>query len=63
MIFRRQLFDALRTADPLVGAKAIVRAAGVEDVDVDDPGVVEDVDTPADYARMLEMLRARAAGR
>jgi molybdenum cofactor cytidylyltransferase len=53
VIFRRQLFDALRAADPLVGAKAVVRAAAVEDVEVDDAGVVEDVDTPADYARLF----------
>ena len=53
VIFKRRLFDALRTADPLVGAKAVVRAAGVEDVEVDDAGVVEDVDTPADYARLF----------
>ena len=53
VIFTRRLFDALRSADPLVGAKAVVRAAGVEDVEVDDAGVVEDVDTPADYARLF----------
>jgi molybdenum cofactor cytidylyltransferase len=53
VIFKRRLFDALRTADPAVGAKAVVRAAGVEDVEVDDAGVVEDVDTPADYARLF----------
>ena len=52
-IVKRRLFDALRTADPAVGAKAVVRAAGVEDVEVDDAGVVEDVDTPADYARLF----------
>jgi molybdenum cofactor cytidylyltransferase len=53
VIFTRRLFDALRAADPRVGAKAVVRAAGVEDVEVDDAGVVEDVDTPADYARLF----------
>ena len=53
VIFKRRLFDALRAADPAVGAKAVVRAAGVEDVEVDDAGVVEDVDTPADYARLF----------
>ena len=53
VIFKRRLFDALRSADPAVGAKAVVRAAGVEDVEVDDAGVVEDVDTPADYARLF----------
>ena len=53
VIFKRELFDALRRADPAVGAKEVVRAATIEDVEVDDPGVVEDVDTPADYARVI----------
>lgn len=53
VIFRRQMFDRLRAADPATGAKAVVRAAGVEDVEVDDPGVVEDIDTPEDYARLF----------
>ena len=53
VIFKRELFDALRRADPAVGAKPVVRAAAIEDVEVDDPGVVEDVDTPADYARVI----------
>jgi molybdenum cofactor cytidylyltransferase len=53
VIFKRSLFDALRAADPQVGAKEVVRAAAVEDVEVDDPGVAEDVDTPDDYARVI----------
>jgi molybdenum cofactor cytidylyltransferase len=53
VIFKRALFDALRRADPAVGAKQVMRAAVVEDVEVDDPAVVVDVDTPADYARMI----------
>jgi CTP:molybdopterin cytidylyltransferase MocA len=53
VVFKRELFDALRRADPAVGAKEVVRAATIEDVEVDDPGVVEDVDTPADYARVI----------
>ena len=53
VIFKRELFDALRRADPAVGAKQIVRATAIEDVEVDDPGVVEDVDTPGDYARVI----------
>jgi molybdenum cofactor cytidylyltransferase len=51
VIFKRELFDALRAADPAVGAKAVMRAESIEDVDVDDPGVVRDVDTPDDYRR------------
>ena len=53
VIFKRQLFEPLRRADPAVGAKAIVRAALVEDVETGDPGVVDDVDTPEEYARLF----------
>lgn len=53
VIFKRELFDALRTADPATGAKPIVRAVQVEDVETGDPGVVEDVDTPEEYARLF----------
>lgn len=53
VIFKRQVFAALRAADPAVGAKEVVRAARVEDVEVDDPGVLVDVDTPLDYARLF----------
>jgi CTP:molybdopterin cytidylyltransferase MocA len=53
VIFKRLLFDALRRADPAAGAKAVVRAVPVEDVETGDPGVVEDVDTPEDYARLF----------
>jgi CTP:molybdopterin cytidylyltransferase MocA len=53
VIFKRVVFEALRQADPGAGAKAVVRAAVVEDVEVDDPGVVEDVDTADDYVRLF----------
>jgi molybdenum cofactor cytidylyltransferase len=53
VIFKRVLFDALRHADPSIGAKEVVRSAGVEDVEVGDPGVLVDVDTPAEYARLF----------
>lgn len=52
VIFRRELFDALRRADPAVGAKEVLRRVAVEDVEVAEPGVVVDIDTPADYDRM-----------
>ena len=51
VIFKRRLFDALRRADPATGAKAVLRAHTIEDVEVPDPGVAEDIDTPEDYAR------------
>lgn len=53
VIFKRAAFDALRRADPSVGAKAVVHAMATEDVEVSDGGVVEDVDTPADYERLF----------
>ena len=59
VIFKRRIFDALRAADPAQGAKAVVRAAEVEDVETGDPGVVHDIDTPEDYARLLGKLPAR----
>ena len=52
VVFKRAVFDALRHADPGEGAKAVVRAHAVEDVEVDDPGVVRDVDTLEDYRRL-----------
>ena len=54
VVFKRAAFEALRRADPSVGAKAVVRALATEDVEVDDRGVLEDVDTPADYRRLFE---------
>lgn len=53
VVFRRSVFGALRGADPDMGAKAVLRAHTVEDVDIDDPGVVDDIDTPEDYARVF----------
>lgn len=51
VVFRRSVFEALRRADPGAGAKAVLRAHPVEDVEVEDPGVVDDIDTPEDYDR------------
>lgn len=53
VIFSRLVFDDLLAADPNVGARAVVRGRGAADVEVDDPGVLEDVDTPADYERLF----------
>ena len=45
------VFDDLRRADPAFGAKAVLRSHedAIVNVDVDDVGVVGDVDTPEDY--------------
>jgi molybdenum cofactor cytidylyltransferase len=55
VIFSREVFSELRSADPGVGAKAVLRAHATEivNVDVDDAGVLGDVDTPEDYRRLL----------
>lgn len=53
VIFKREVFAALRRADPAVGAKEVIRRVSVEDVDAGDPGVAEDVDTPGDYRRVI----------
>jgi molybdenum cofactor cytidylyltransferase len=52
VVFKRDVFAALRAADPSAGAKAVLRAVHVEDVEVDDPFVVRDVDTPEEYDRL-----------
>jgi len=52
VVFTRVVFDALRAADPRVGAKAVMRAYPVEDVEVDDPGILRDIDTPEDYEHL-----------
>ena len=63
VLFKNTVFDALRRADPAIGAKAVTRAWPPEDVEVPDSGVAEDVDTPADYARLVEMSRPNPGDR
>jgi len=55
VLFREVVFEELRAADPAIGAKAVLRAhAGdILNIEVDDPGVVRDVDVPEDYARLF----------
>lgn len=59
VLIGRALFDAIRHADPTVGAKPIVRAhaSTMGDVDVIDPGAFVDIDTPEDYAQLPELMR------
>jgi molybdenum cofactor cytidylyltransferase len=56
VIFSRALFTPLRHANPDVGARAVVREHENDrvDMDTDDPGVVHDVDEPADYDNLLD---------
>lgn len=55
VLFKRTVFDELRRADPAVGARAVIREnpARVLDLEVDEPGVLIDVDTPDDYLRIF----------
>jgi molybdenum cofactor cytidylyltransferase len=55
VIFSRKVFGELRAADPALGAKAVLRAHAnhIVNVDVDDPGVLGDIDTPDDYRRLI----------
>ena len=51
VIFDRVTFDDLRAAPLEVGAKAVITRwrDAIENVAVDDAGVLADIDTPADY--------------
>lgn len=53
VIFDRSVFADLRAADPRVGAKSVFAKHRVLDVEVNDPGAFEDIDTPGDYERVL----------
>ena len=58
VVFARRVFDELRHADPSVGARAIVPRHVLEgiDLEVDDAGVLLDIDEPADYERAMRRL-------
>jgi molybdenum cofactor cytidylyltransferase len=58
VIFDRSLFDELRSADPALGAKSVVRAHAAEilNLRIDDPGAFLDIDTPEVYARVVKGL-------
>ncbi len=57
VIFARRLFDDLRHADMSVGAKSVVRThqSSLVNLDLDDPGIVHDIDDPEDYARVFNV--------
>lgn len=56
VIFDCSVFDELRAADPNIGAKAVFATYRdrVLNVEVKDAGAFEDIDTPADYERLLK---------
>jgi CTP:molybdopterin cytidylyltransferase MocA len=59
VLFARAVFDALRRADPAAGARSVVRAHEVLDVEVNDPGVITDIDTWDDYERVFGRAHLR----
>ena len=56
VLFRAPIFQALKTADPSLGARAVLRADPdrVLNLEVDDPGVLRDFDYPADYRELID---------
>ncbi len=56
VLIDRSLFEAIRRADPAIGAKAVIRAnvSQAGDVAVDDDGAFADADTPEEYERLLD---------
>jgi molybdenum cofactor cytidylyltransferase len=61
VLIRADLFDAIRRSDPSRGAKPVVRAHASEagDVPVDDPGAFVDIDTPDEYAQLMQRAPRR----
>jgi molybdenum cofactor cytidylyltransferase len=55
VLFATAVFDELLSEELPDGARTVVRwhAADLVDLDVDDPGVLIDIDTPADYREHL----------
>ena len=55
-LFAADTFDALFETDLPRGAESVVEARSADrlDVEVDDPGVLADIDTPEDYRRHVE---------
>ena len=55
VMFDRSVFEDLREADVNVGAKAVFakHRLHIVNVEVNDPGAFEDIDTPEDYERAL----------
>jgi molybdenum cofactor cytidylyltransferase len=54
VIFAAAVFPELRAADPALGARVVLQRSPsrVENVEVDDPGVLRDVDLPEDFERL-----------
>jgi len=55
VIFDRSVFADLRSANPNIGAKAVfaIHQDRIVNVEVNDPGAFDDIDTPGDYERLI----------
>ena len=55
VVFDRSVFADLRSASPDAGAKAVfaIHRDRIVNVEVNDPGAFEDIDTPGDYERLI----------
>jgi molybdenum cofactor cytidylyltransferase len=62
VMFDRAIFADLRAADPQAGAKAVfaIHRDRILNVEVQDPGAFEDIDTPEDYEKLLKLLGSGA---
>ncbi len=58
VLLSRKLLDAIAALPPEASAKQVIHAHLAEAVqlDVDDPGVLRDIDTPADYEKLSSRL-------
>jgi len=56
LLVSRPVFDALRRADPVAGAKPVIRAhaSATGDIPIEDPGAFADIDTPEEYEAALQ---------
>jgi molybdenum cofactor cytidylyltransferase len=64
LLIDRSLFDQLRHADSVAGAKPVVRsnATPAGDVEVEDEGAFRDIDTPEEYEEALSVFGSGARG-
>lgn len=55
VLFDRAVFGNLRSANPDIGAKAVfaIHRDRIVNVEVNDAGAFEDIDTPEDYERLI----------
>jgi CTP:molybdopterin cytidylyltransferase MocA len=56
VIFGAAMFPALRSADPAMGARAVIHQdpSRVRNLEVDDAGVLRDIDLPTEYRGLFE---------